>query len=444
LHIFGIQYANQTIPCIMNEELFQYLWEHGLFRPEMLFTTEGEAVVVQHRGLRNHNAGPDFLNARIKIGDKIWVGNVELHVRSSDWLRHGHARNKLYQNIILHVVWQEDKPLDNASFPTLALKEHIAPAYVDRYARLMALDRPVACAGHTAGMSSIAWGLWLDCLLADRWEQKLAEWRDYWEQSGNDWRTLFYYRLAANFGFHVNRDAFLELALSLPLEILSRHRDNLVQVEALLFGQAGLLQAQTIQDDYTAALEKEYHFLRRKYSLVPLQAHRWKFMRMRPSNFPTLRIAQFAMFIHKGLDFFSRIMEVRDAALLMPLLSVHASSYWDNHYRLGELSAECQVKHLGKDAFYNILINTVAPMQHLYARSQGRSALIENSVQLLQHIPPEKNRVMRVWEENGITAGDAAQSQALLQLFQEYCSRRRCLECRVGNQLLSARFTSEK
>lgn len=419
----------------MNEYLFQYLWKHSLYRPDNLCTTDGEPVLVQHPGTQNFDAGPDFLEARIKIGDTIWAGNIELHIRSSDWYRHRHSGNPRYKNIILHIVYEHDADFTDATFPTMILKEHLKEGVIAQYRYLMNKTTPILCAGKVDDVPDIIWKTWLDRLLAERWEQRLVEWEALWKQSGKDWRTLLYYRLAANFGFHANRDAFLELALSLPLSILSKHRTNLLQTEALLFGQAGLLLSKK-PDDYEAALEKEYHFLRRKYQLVPLAAHRWKFMRLRPANFPTVRIAQFAMLVHKSLDLFAKMMEVEDTATIFPMLDLHASTYWDNHYRFGEVTQESGAKYLGKDAMYNILINTVAPMQYLYARLQGKSSLHEKSLLLLQSLKAENNRIIREWQDIGIVANDAAHSQALLQLFNQYCSQKGCLNCAVGNRLL--------
>lgn len=419
----------------MNESLLQYIWKNSLFRPGQLVSTEREPVMVIYPGMHNHNAGPDFLEAKIKIGNTFWAGNVELHMRTSDWHKHKHDSNPDYQNIILHVVYEDDEPLGGASFSTLELKDHIEEAVIQRYHKLMSLDKTVPCATQLNSIPELVWNTWLDRMLAERWEQRLDEWHLLWLQAGNDWRTLLYYRLAANFGFHVNRDAFLELALSIPLNILVKHRNNLMQTEALLFGQSGLLQSGS-QDTYMQELEKEYHFLRRKYQLTPMVAHRWKFLRLRPYNFPTIRIAQFAMLVHQSLELFAQLMEIKKAKDLLPLLDIHASPYWDNHYRFGEFTEDKQVKHLGKDAVFNIMINTVAPMQYLYARLQGKSALHENSLNLLQSIKAEHNKITRAWKDAGVTAKDAAQSQALLQLFNEYCNTKNCLNCAIGNRLV--------
>ncbi|WP_118951538.1 DUF2851 family protein [Taibaiella helva] len=428
----------------MNELLLQYLWKNALFNPADLRTNEREPVVVVHPGIWNTNSGPDFAEARIKIGSEVWVGSVELHLRTSDWHRHRHGTDPSYQNIILHVVYEDDEPLAGTTFPTLELKPHLDPSILDRYYKLMNLGQTIPCAAQLKDIPDILWITWMDRLLAERWENRLDEWELLWIQAGKDWRTLLYYRLAANFGFHVNRVAFLDLALSLPLSILSRHRNNLLQTEALLFGQAGMLDGKT-SDAYMLELEKEYHFLRRKYQLVPVNAHRWKFMRLRPPNFPTLRIAQFAMLVHKSLDLFARMMEVKDAASVLPLLDVQASSYWDDHYRFGEKTKESQVKHLGQEAAVNIIINTVAPMQYLYSRLQGRASLHEESLNLLQSLRPERNAIIREWKSLGVAVDNAAHSQALIQLFNHYCTPKSCLNCSIGNRLIrKGGATSEK
>lgn len=434
LHIFILQQV-RCIGGAMNETLFQYLWSNKLFKANGLKTTEGEAVHVLHPGTINTNAGPDFLEGRVRIADTIWVGNIELHLKSSDWHKHKHTEDPNYRNIILHVVYEDDKPLENTTFPTLEMKHCFEEGIIERYHYLMKWQHPVSCRDKINAVPDIVLNHWLDSLLAERWEVRLEEWQLYWKGSVNDWRTLLYYRLASNFGFHVNRDVFLELALSLPLDILAKHRKNIVQVEALLFGQSGLLAVQR-QDSYMQLLEKEYHFLRRKYQLTPIPAHRWKFLRMRPANFPTVRIAQFAMLVHKSLDLFARMMEIENEKELYALLNIHASNYWDNHYRFNEVSEEVQVKYLGKDAIQNILINTVAPMQYLYAKLQGKSSLTENSIHLLQSIKAEKNNILHQWKHIGIEATDAARSQALLQLFNQYCSRKKCLDCAIGNHLI--------
>ncbi len=419
----------------MNEMLLQYLWRYGLINPVGLKTTGGDTVTIIHPGKLNSNAGPDFTEARIRIGATLWVGNVELHVLTSDWSKHRHQEDATYQNIILHVVYRSDHAPVSEAFPELELYNHIDPGVIERYTGLMTERKAIACSSSLHIVPELTWTNWQERLLAERWEQRLQEWRSVLNLSADDWRSLLYHRLAANFGFHVNRDAFLSLSRIIPLKVLSRHRSKLLQLEALLFGQAGLLPAKS-RDTYSEQLEKEYHFLRRKYALEPMAAHFWKFMRMRPANFPTIRIAQFAALIHQSESLFSKMMEIRSVAEIKPYLSVCASEYWNNHYRFGVITREIMPRQIGDAALENILINTVAPMQYLYARQQGKTELYENSLQLLQSLPPENNNIIREWKRLGHTPKDAAQSQALLQLFHHYCSERQCLNCAIGNHII--------
>jgi len=420
----------------MNEYLLQYLWKHALFTPHSLKTTDGEPVTVIRPGKHNQHAGPDFLESSIKIGTTTWVGNVEIHLRTSDWLKHQHEKNPNYQNLILHVVYEDDFTLAGCNFPTLELKSNLPQSIISRYGNLMSAPDFVPCAQHLPDITDIVWNSWLERLLAERWEEKQEEWMQLWKSAGQDWRSMLYYCLAANFGFHTNKEPFLQLALSLPLSILTKHRNNLLQAEALLLGQAGLLQVADQSDDYTIELEKEYHFLRRKYDLLPINPMLWKFMRMRPANFPTIRIAQFAMLIHTALDLFSKMMDIKELDTLYKMLNIQASAYWNTHFRLGHAVVDKKGKRLGKQAVHNILINTVAPMQYFYAKMQGKDSLHENSWQLLTKMAPEQNAILKRWAEVGKPAKDAVQSQALLQLYHGYCSSKQCLKCAIGHQLL--------
>lgn len=419
----------------MNEYLLQYLWKHALFAPHSLVTTEGEPLTVIKPGQHNLNAGPDFLEATIKIGTTTWVGNVELHLHTSDWLKHRHEKDPNYQNIVLHVVYEDDFTLTGCNFPTLELKSALPEAIIARYRLLMSAPDLIPCAKNISSVPDMIWDSWLERLLAERWEERARDWQQLWTQCNQDWRTMLYYCLAANFGFHVNKEPFLQLARSLPLQVLTRHRKNLLQTEALLFGQSGLLQAVTHGDEYTRSLEKEYHFLRRKYALEPINSRLWKFMRMRPANFPTVRLAQFAMLVHTALELFAKMMEITDAAALHHMLNISASGYWDRHFRLG-VEGEQKEKRLGHQAVQNLLINTVAPMQYFYAKMQGEVKLFENSLRLLSALPPEQNAVLKGWKAIGKIPKDAAQSQAMLQLYRGYCMPKQCLNCSIGHKLL--------
>ncbi len=419
----------------MTEALFQFIWQHSLYKVTDLTTTDGEQLTIIHPGKLNRDAGPDFLESRIKIGNTTLVGNIELHLKSSDWNKHGHQNNKAYQNLILHVVYENDAEHVTPGTPTVTLDGHISPAVIAHYDKLMQAPGKLPCAGQLAKVRDITKEGWLSRLLAERWEEKLGDWNILLETATEDWRNLLYWRMAANFGFKTNATAFLLLARSLPLNVLARHRENLEQVEALLFGQAGMLHDE-MKDDYGTALYNEYSYLRKKYKLTPQAGHLWKFMRMRPANFPTVRIAQFAALIHKSEHLFSQIIETHSVKEIEPLLDVAASSYWDSHFRFDEAHPNPAPKTLGKTSVQNIIINTIAPIQFLYAAKQDTDNLREQALNLLEAVPPEKNNIITIWHEHGWHAVNAAQTQALLQLYNRYCSGRKCLNCAIGLSII--------
>jgi hypothetical protein len=291
--------------------------------------------------------------------------------------------------------------------------------------------RKLPCAGLHNGIKYIVKENWLNTLLAERWEQKLADWNIMLENTAEDWRNLLYWRMAANFGFKVNATPFLMLAQSLPLNITAKHKENPLQVEALLFGQAGMLSG-TFEDEYPNDLQKEYNYLRKKYKLTPIPVHLWKYLRMRPANFPTIRIAQFAALMQQSVHLFSKVIETHSVRDIEPLLNVTANSYWDTHFTFDELQNKSTPKSLGKSSIQNIIINTIAPIQFLYAAKQDNFKLHDSALQLLETVPPEKNNIISLWEENGWHAANAAQSQGLLQLYNKYCNFKRCLECTIG------------
>jgi hypothetical protein len=367
----------------------------------------------------------------------LWVGNVELHIKSSDWLRHGHQHDAAYQNLVLHVVFENDVPDAAANTQVLILKNHIAENTIAKYASLMQAPFKLPCANQHNNVKEITKESWMSRLLAERWEMKLSDWNVLLENSAEDWRNLLYWRMAANFGFKTNAAPFLMLAQSLPLNIPAKHRESLTQIEALLFGQAGMLD-DDFTDDYPRELQREYDFLKKKFKLKPIAKHLWKFLRMRPANFPTVRIAQFAALIHKSVHLFSQIIETHSVKELEPLLEVTASSYWDTHFQFDAAQKQVSPKTLGKTSVENIIINTIAPIQFLYAAKQDTYKLQEKALQLLEAVPSEKNNITRLWEDNGWKSINAAQSQALLQLYNNYCSAKRCLECTIGLNIIKS------
>ncbi len=419
----------------MNEALLQFIWQYNLYRVTDLCTAAGEPLTILYSGKINKDAGPDFLEAKIKIGDTILVGNIELHVKASDWVKHGHQHDAAYKNLILHVVFENDLADAAEHTPVLELKGLIQNDVIARYMLLMQAPQKLPCSGRHEQIKSITKESWLSRLLAERCEQKLSDWNVLLDNSAEDWRNLLYWRMAANFGFKTNATPFLMLAQSLPLNIPTKHKDNLMQIEALLFGQAGMLDAD-FEEDYPRELQREYDYLKKKYKLKPIAGHLWKFMRMRPANFPTVRIAQFAALIYKSLHLFSQIIETHSVKEIEPLLDVTASSYWDTHFTFDEVQKQKSPKSLGKSSVQNIIINTIAPVQFLYAARQDTHKLQEQALQLLEAVPAEKNNITRVWEENNWVPVNAAQSQALLQLYNNYCTNKRCLECAIGLNII--------
>jgi Protein of unknown function (DUF2851) len=421
----------------MNEALLQYIWQYSLYQPSGLTTTSGEEAIIIYPGRKNTDSGPDFLEAKIKIGTTILVGNIEIHTNSSDWVEHGHQHDAAYKNILLHLVYNNDLPGAAGNVPVVELKDSIPNNIIAQYAALINAPLQVPCSRLLPAVSDITKYSWLSRMLAERWEQKMHDWRDVLHDNTGDWSTLLYWRIAANFGFKVNTPPFLMLAQSIPINILAKHRENLFQLEALLFGQAGML-GEGFAEDYPKSLKGEYLFLQQKYGLTPIPPHLWKFMRMRPANFPTVRIAQFAALVHKSLHLFSQIVSTNNVKDIIPLLQVTASDYWNTHYRFDEVQKRMIAKHLGLSSIYNIIINTVAPVIYLYAQEHGNEQEQEKALLLLDNIPYEQNNITDLWEGLGWEAKDAGQSQALIQLHNNYCSQKRCLECAIGLQVMKS------
>lgn len=421
----------------MQERLLHTAWQYSLYHSTGLKTVDGESITVIHPGRYNTDAGPDFLEAKVKVGNTTLAGHVEMHVHTSDWDKHGHQNDEAYKNVILHVVYEHDADTGPANTPVLQLKDFIAEQVIQQYEYLAYAKNSLPCAGQLDNVKDITKYSWLTRLLAERWEEKLGTWQELLDESAGDWSSLLYWRLAANFGFKVNADAFLMLAKSLPLNILAKHRQNLLQVEALLFGQAGMLEEDT-DDVYPNALKAEYDYLHKKYKLTPIPASSWKFMRMRPANFPTVRIAQFAALAHQSLHLFSVIIEKSTVKEMLPLFDVTASQYWDTHYRFGEPADKERKKKLGMASIQNIIINTVAPIKFLYASQQSTEQKQEQALKLLDELPAEKNHIIDIMTAHNWPPENASQSQAQIQLYNNYCKPKRCLDCAIGVSILKS------
>jgi hypothetical protein len=422
----------------MNEEFLNYLWLNQLFTADKL--SDGEPFTVLKPGQQNSDSGPDFFNARIKIGDTTWAGNVEIHTRSSDWYRHKHENNPAYDNIILHVVFEDDQAVfrkNNEKMPTLVLQHQFNEGIFEKYQAFIASTKWIACEDSIAQIHHFDSLSWFDTLMAERLEVKAEQVLKGLTASRNDFHEVFYRQLARNFGFKINGDAFESLAASLPLKILAKHNNNLLQIEALLFGQAGLLSIH-FTDDYPEQLYKEYLFLSEKYSLTPMDPKAWKFMRMHPANFPTIRISQFANIIYRSAGLLHKILETDRLSDVITLFKTQASHYWSEHFRF-EKETSSKTKKLGMASINLLLINTIVPFTFVYGKQTASDALMEKAIGWLEQIKPENNSIIRHFSERGVRAENAMQSQALIQLKSNYCDKKRCLDCRIGYLLLNAK-----
>ena len=416
----------------MTERLLQYIWQLQNFNRNELVTGDGESLSIIYPGNINSNQGPDFLDAKIKVGDTIWAGNIELHLQSSDWNNHKHGNDKNYRNVILHVVWQDDTDLQ-LPFPVLELQSKVSKILLARFDELMNAKSFIPCETMIQKVAPIIWVAWKERLLVERMQKKAAIILEYLENNNNHWEETFWWLIARNFGITVNSDAFEKLARSLPVSILAKHKNQIHQTEALLFGQAGLLE-NDFTEDYPQMLQKEYRFYKKKYQLQPIRIP-LHFLRMRPSNFPTVRLAQLAMLIYNSVHLFSIVKETILLADVKKLLAVTANDYWHYHYTFDEVTV-FREKNLGIQMINAIIINTIVPILFAYGHHHKENIYKERALLWLEQIAEEKNSITKGFTLLGIDNKNAFDSQALIQLKNEYCNQKRCLECAVGNKLL--------
>ncbi len=418
----------------MKESILHFVWQFRLFALQDLKTTDGHAVEVIDVGKPNSDAGPDFFNAKLKIDGTLWAGNIEIHNLSSDWARHRHEVDKAYDNVILHIVNKADAPVFRTNREPIPQLELVVPEHIrQNYNELLAAKKWIPCEDKIGSVAPILMSSWKNALLVERLERKASGIETLLEQSNNHWEEAFYISLARSFGFGTNSQAFEQTAKSLPLNVLAKHKDNLFQLEALLFGQAGFLE-ETEADEYQENLQREFHFLQTKYGLNPIDGSQWKLLRLRPDNFPHVRLAQFASLIYRSSKLFSKILEANNIRELRELFVVDVSDYWKNHYLFGGESPMSK-KRLGKNSIDILIINTVVPFLFTYAGHKGEE--IESSLKLLEELPAEKNAVINRWIQLGVPCENAFDSQALLQLKKNYCEEKKCLNCRVGHKVLS-------
>jgi hypothetical protein len=415
----------------MTESLLQFIWQFQYFSKGELATTAGESIQIISPGQYNANQGPDFTDAKIRVGKTTWAGTVELHNLTSDWDKHNHNGDKNYNNVILHVVWENDT--SKIDVPALELKERVSKILLQRYQELINLSAFIPCEKSIAFVRDITWKSWKDRLLAERLMRKAKSVELFLQQNNYHWEETFWWLLAKNFGMKVNAEAYEAMARSIPVNILAKHKSQIQQLEALLLGQAGLLNDK-FSEDYPKLLQREYKFLKEKYRLKPIHqpVH---FLRMRPGNFPTIRLAQLAALITGSAHLFSKIKDAKTVKEIKQWFDITANDYWHYHYRFGETSS-FKKKTLGAAMTENIIINTVAPVLFAYGSYHDEQKYKDKALRWLEQTAAESNSITKGFQKLGIENKNAFDSQALIELKNEYCNKKRCLECSVGNAIL--------
>jgi hypothetical protein len=429
----------------MKEEFLHYLWKYSLYDPDKLIDNEGNKIKVINPGEYNRDSGPDFFNARLCIAGTEWAGNIEIHTHSSHFDFHGHNHDPSFDNVILHVVAENDKQVFNSKGEEVLTSEmKFNPMLFEKYTDLVNDPFVIACQSGIGSLDSFFIRHWLNTLVVERLEEKAEQIFKIFSETGNNWDETFYRILARYFGFRVNTEPFEMLASALPFRIIRKHADNRFQVEALLFGTAGLLDEglfkEALNENFYIDLIREYRILSAKYSLRPLHGWVWKFARLRPANFPTIRLSQLAAMLAVTGGLFSKILESSDIKQLKDVFEVTASEYWDDHFIFGKKSRPYE-KTTGSQAADILLINTVIPTIFVYGRFRDSNEICEKAVSFLEEIDPERNSIIEEWQSAGIKAESAFYTQALIHLRNNYCRKRKCLDCRIGAKIISLGLT---
>ncbi len=420
---------------MITEKLLQFIWNFQYFNAKELTTLEGESVIIQKKGNLNTDQGPDFLNAKLKIDTTTWAGQIELHVNSSDWYKHKHQKDPNYKNIILHVVWQHDiaatKIFDS---PVLELRKYVSKIMLDQYEVLMGQYSFIPCEKQINKISSLQFNNWKDRLLVERLEQKTALIFESLAKNKNNWEETFWQKIARNFGIKVNADAFEDMASHTPHLTLAKNKLSQIKLESILLGQSGMLKGRFI-DAYVVMLQKEYQFLKAKYNLQEASIQP-QYLRMRPFTFPSLRLSQLAALIFKSSKLFSKILECDSYKQVMELFSVQANDYWNYHYKLDDDATTYKEKHLGEDMIHNIIINTIVPTLFAYGVFKNEESYKQKAILFLESIPAEVNNITKGFKALTVKCKTAYDAQALIQLKNNYCAKKLCLQCAVGVTIL--------
>ncbi len=420
------------------EDFLHYIWKYRLYKISDLYTTDGEYIQILKTGENNLNSGPDFFNAKIKIDDTVWAGNIEIHIKSSDWIKHNHNKDENYNNIILHVVFINDNDilrLNGEKIPCLELKNYISLELHNNYKNLLFSYKKVPCENNIKNIDNIILRNWIDRLLVERIELKTKDIEQTLTGNNFNWEETLYYLMAKGFGIKINQLPFELLAKSVSLKVIAKHKDSHFQIEAMLFGQAGMLN-QTFNDLYAQQLFKEYLYLKQKFNLIPLNNNIWSFSKLRPPSFPTIRISQFAALIFKSNALFSKIINSNSYEEIYNLLNVKSSEYWANHYDFDKKSKRCR-QNIGEETINSLIINVIVPIFFIYGKLKDDKKYIDKSLELLEFIPSENNSIIKYWSKIlNKKFIYCFESQAIIQLYNNYCLKKRCLECSIGVNLL--------
>ncbi len=423
---------------LAQESILHYIWKFRLFNHQDLKTTLNHSLEIIHPGSANPDAGPDFYHAKIKIEETLWAGNVEIHLRSSDWYKHTHDTDQAYDNVILHVVWINDVDVyhsDRTIIPVLELQHLVDPDLILKVNALSGQAHWIPCEHQLAKVDEFTIKQWLDRMLVERLEEKSGYFKELLYHLKGSWEDTFYISLARSFGFKVNCLPFEMLAKNLPQQLLAKHKDQPLQIEALVFGVAGLLD-NNFKDEYPQKLKIEYSFLKNKYGLKSIDAYLWKFAKTRPDNFPTIRLGQFSALIIKSVHLFSKILETKDVKALKSLfIELPVNDYWKSHY-LFDHEQKRLSKQIGNSSVDVLLINTVAPLLFSYGKEMDKEQYVQNADDILQTLKAEKNLIVNKFAVLGIRARSSFESQALLQMKNNYCNQKKCLNCSIGIKIL--------
>ena len=412
----------------MNEQLLQYIWKYRLYNSMHLYSICNKKIIVVHPGIHNTNQGPDFLNARINADDSLWAGNIELHVKSSDWKLHKHSEDEQYSNLILHVVWNHDEEL-NLPFPTLEIQSHVPKLLLHRYYTLLKENSFIACEKNIHSVSPIVISKWKERMLIERLQHKSSYIASLITESRGDWDEVCWWVLAKNFGGKINGDAFEIIAKSIPIKILLKNRYSLLKIESIIFGQSGLLSKKW-KDEYQNRLEQEYQYCKSTYQLKSPKVM-LKFLRMRPPNFPTIKLAQLATFVYQNERLFSSIKKYAENENSIAGISVTVSEYWNHHYCFDDDSVY-KIKMLGKASVQNILINSFVTILYAYGYYYNDEGKKNKAIKLLTVLKAESNSIVHGFTKLNIPIQNAFDSQSILHLYNSYCHPKRCLECAIG------------